>query len=184
MLKIKAKVPATAFYKVWHTGGRLDANYHATDLITEILGGGASSRLYQRLVKEQRLFSGISCYHFGSIDPGVLVIEGKLVEGVDIHEAEKAVQAEIDLMIAEGVTENELQKVKNKTESLLAFEDMSLMNRANNLAFYALLGDANMMNTELGKYEAVDRTTLHAVAADIFKPENSNTMHYLSIAAN
>jgi zinc protease len=184
LLTIQAKVPATAFFKVWHTGGRLDANYHATDLITEILGGGASSRLYQGLVKEQRLFSSISCYHFGSIDPGVLVIEGKLVEGVHIDAADKAVMAEVERLLAEGVTENELQKVKNKTESLLAFEDMSLMNRANNLAFYELLGDANVMNTEFSKYEAVDVATLRTVAAAIFTSENCNTLHYMSMADN
>ncbi|HSC54413.1 MAG TPA: pitrilysin family protein [Phnomibacter sp.] len=183
-LRMEAKVPATAFFKVWHTGARLDASYHTTDLITEIMGGGASSRLYQGLVKEQRLFSGISCYHFGSIDPGVLVIEGKLVNGVAIADAEKAVMAEIEKLLAEGVTEYELQKVKNKTESLLAFEDMSLMNRANNLAFYELLGNANEMNIELSKYEAVTQADIQAIAAEIFRPENCSTLHYMSTDTN
>ena len=180
VLDMEANVPLDAFYKTWHNGGRLDASYHATDLITEILGSGASSRLYQRLVKEKRLFSNIECYHFGSIDPGLVTIEGKLVKGITMQEAEAAVNEEVEKLVAEGVDEKELQKAKNKTESLIAFEDMSLMNRANNLAFYALLGNAADMNTELEKYQAVSSRALQQTAAAIFDPRNSNTMHYFA----
>ena len=78
--------------------GRMDAGYHAADLVAEILGGGASSRLYQSLIKEKRLFSNIDCYHYGSTDPGLLAIEGKLVKGVSMHTAEEAIAEELDKM--------------------------------------------------------------------------------------
>jgi predicted Zn-dependent peptidase len=178
--EVKANVPLDALYKAWHCGGRLDPSYHATDLITEIMGSGGSSRLHQRLVKEQRLFSHIECYHFGSIDPGLMVMEGKLVKGVAMQKAEAALQAEVEKLLNDGVAENELQKAKNKTESLIAFEDLSLMNRANNLAYYALLGDAQMMNTEWQKYQRVTLGDLQEVAHQIFRPANSNTLHYLA----
>ncbi len=80
-LDIQADVPLDAFYKTWHMDSRLEKGYYVTELITEILGGGGSSRLYQSLVKEQQLFSNIDCYHFGSTDKGLLAIEGKLVKG-------------------------------------------------------------------------------------------------------
>jgi predicted Zn-dependent peptidase len=176
----QAAVPLDAFYKTWHIGGRTDAGYHEADLITEVLGSGGSSRLFQKLVKEKRLFSNIECYHMGSIDPGMLVIEGKLVKGTAMKDAEAAVQQEVDKLVTDGVDEKELQKAKNKTESLIAFEDMSLMNRANNLAFYQLLGDANMMNTELDRYRAVTAQGLKKYAEAIFNPANSSTMHYYS----
>jgi predicted Zn-dependent peptidase len=145
-----------------------------------VLGSGASSRLYQHLVKEQRLFSNIECYHFGSIDPGMLVIEGKLVKGITPETAEAAVQAEIAQLLQQGVTEQELQKAKNKTESIISFEDMSLMNRANNLAFYELLGDAAEMNTELNKYQSVTAAQFMETANNIFTEANSNTLYYRS----
>jgi predicted Zn-dependent peptidase len=145
-----------------------------------VLGSGASSRLYQRLVKEQRLFSNIECYHFGSFDPGLLTIEGKLVKGVKIQDAEAAVNAEIEKLVTEGIDEKELQKSKNKTESLIAFEDMALMSRATNLAMYELLKDASLMNEELQKFQAVTAEELKATAAAIFDPANSNTMYYLA----
>ncbi len=177
-LELSAAVPLDAFYKTWHMGGRQSDSYHAADLITEIMGSGASSRLYQRLVKEQRLFSNIECYHFGTIDPGLLTIEGKLVKGVTLEAAEAAVQAEIDQLLQHGVTDKELQKAQHRTESVISFEDMSLMNRANNLAFYELLGDAEEMNTELEKYRQVSPGQLLETAQALLTEANSNTLYY------
>lgn len=73
---------AGCFYKCWHFGGRLSKEYHTIDLITDILGGGESSRLHQKMVKELQMFVAIQCYHLGSIDPGIVCIEGKLSKGV------------------------------------------------------------------------------------------------------
>jgi len=179
-LEVKANVPLDAFYKTWHIGNRLDGDYHATDLMSDILSGGGSSRLYQSLVKEQKLFSNIECYHFGSTENGLLSIEGKLVKGVKMEDAEKAVMAEVEKIKTSPVSEQELQKVKNKTESMIAFEDMSVMNRANSLAYYELLGDAAWMNEELDKYAAVTVKDIRSVAGKIFREENSNTIYYLS----
>ncbi len=178
--EVKADVPLDGFYKTWHIEGRLSDQYHAMDLLTDILGGGESSRLYQKLVKELQLFVSIQCYHFGSIDPGLLTIEGKLVKGVDIKAAEAAVEAILQDIKDNLITNEELEKVKNKTESMMAFEDMSVLNRATSLAFYELLGDANMMNTELQKYGEVTVSDINTVAKGILAQENSNTLYYLA----
>jgi predicted Zn-dependent peptidase len=148
------------------------------DLITEILGGGGSSRLFQSLVKEKKLFSNIECYHLGSTDPGILVIEGKLIRGVPMEKADQAVGEEIKKLNAAGVGEKELTKVKNKTESAILFEDMSLMNRASNLAMYELMGDAEYMNTELQKYKEVTEKEILEAGNLIFDERNSNTLFY------
>ena len=179
-LQLTADVPLDAFYKCWHIYPRLDKRYYIADLITEILSGGGSSRLFQSLVKEKKLFSGIDCYHSGSLDAGTLVIEGKLVKGIKMEDAEKAVEVELEKMRTEKVAAIELQKVKNKVESLIAFEDMSLTNRANSLAFYELLGDAGQMNHELEKYNVVSAEDILSESRTIFRPENSNTLYYLA----
>ena len=177
-LEVKANVPLDALYKCWHIYPRMDKRYYVTDLIAEILGGGASSRLYQSLVKEKQLFSNIDCSHSGSTDAGLLNIEGKLVKGVDMKTAEAAVMEEIIKLQNEGITESELQKVKNKTESMMAFEDMALMNRATSLAMYELLGDANLINTELQQYQDVTAAELLAESKIIFEENNCNTLYY------
>lgn len=179
-LEVKAAVPIDAFYKCWHISSRLDKRYYMADLISEILSGGGSSRLYQSLVKERQLFSHIECHHFGSTDNGLLAIEGKLVKGVKMSDAENAVSEVLEKIKQEPVTETELQKVKNKTESMIAFEDMSLMNRANSLAYYELLGDASLMNTELEKYAAITVQDIQEESRRIFRNENSNTLYYLA----
>jgi predicted Zn-dependent peptidase len=175
-----ADVPLDAFIKTWHIAGRLDKGYYVADLITEILGGGGSSRLYQALVKERQLFSSLDCYHFGSIDAGLLAIEGKLVKGVSMETAAEAVDNEVARMRMEKVSDTELQKVKNKTESVIAFEDMSVMSRAGSLALYELLGDAQLMNTELQKYHAVTEQDILEYSQAIFDENNSNTIFYYS----
>jgi zinc protease len=179
-LEVHAQVPLDALYKCWHIYPRMDQRYYTADLITEVLGGGGSSRLYQSLVKEKKLFSNIECYHFGTVDSGLLTIEGKLVKGVKIEDAEAAIEMEIERLKKDAIAEAELQKVKNKTESMIAFEDMTLMNRANSLAFYELLGDAALMNSELDRYNKVTVADIREECNKIFREENSNTLWYLS----
>jgi len=179
-IDVRADVPMDMLMMTWHMGGRFDENYHATDLLTEVLGGGASSRLYEQLIKVRQLFSSISCFHFGTIDPGLFVITGKLVKGISMSVAEKAVLDEVEKMKIEMLDEKEVQKVINKTESMICFEDMSIMNRAQSLAFYELIGDAALMNEELEKYQTVTPLKIQATAKIIFEDTNRNTLYYYS----
>jgi zinc protease len=179
-MEVRANVPLDALYKCWHMDKRLDHGYYVADLISEVLGGGGSSRLYQALVKEKKLFSNIDCYHYGSVEKGLLTIEGKLVKGVDMLEAERAVEIELDRIKAEMISEKELTKIKNKTESAIAFEDMSVMARANSLAFYELLGDAALFNADRDKYFSVTAEQILEYSRRIFDPKNSNTLYYYS----
>jgi zinc protease len=178
--EVHAAVPLDAFVKTWHMSARLDKGYYITDLLTEILGGGASSRMYEALIKEKQLFSNLDCYHFGTMDNGLVAVEGKLVKGVSMEAAEKAVDEEIEKIQSAQVSETELQKVKNKTESVIAFEDMGVMSRANSLAMYELLGDAQLMNTELDKYHQVTAEEILDTSKELFRKDNSNTLLYYS----
>lgn len=179
-LEVHANVPLDALVKTWHMDARLDDGYYTADLLTEVLGGGGSSRLYQSLVKEKKLFSNIDCYHFGTVEKGLFAIDGKLVKGVKLEDADNAINEEIQKLQQQTVSELELEKVKNKTESVIVFEDMSIMSRANSLAFYELLGDASLMNTELARYQAVTAEELKQYSNDILTTANSNTLYYFS----
>ena len=109
-----------------------------------------------------------------------MAIEGKLVKGVSMKDAEAAIIEEINKLQQDGISEKELQKVKNKTESMLAFEDMSVMNRATNLAMYELLGDADLINKELGMYQAVTAEEIKTESRLIFDENNCNTLYYFA----
>jgi len=178
-LELRADVPLDAFYRTYHMGARMSDVYYAQDLLSEILSGGGSSRLFQALVKEKQLFSNIDCFHFGSVEPGLFTIQGKLVQGVAMEVAEKAIDEQLNILLQDGISAEELEKVKNKTESLIAFEDMSVMNRANSLAFYELMGEPDRMNEELDRYQAVSANELMDAAHHLLRPSNANTIHYL-----
>lgn len=177
---VKKDVPVSLLMKAYHIADRKNSNYYVADLITEVLAGGQSARLHQRLVKENPMFSSIDCYHTGSVERGLLVVDGKILPGISIEAAEAAVDNELKTLQTTLVDEHEMEKIKNKVESSMAFEDLNLLNRANNLAFYELLGDAAMMNGEFERYRNVSAEDLRSYAETIFHENNSSTLHYLA----
>jgi len=177
---IVADVPLNAFYMAFKMPSRLHKDYQAYDLLSDILSQGQSSRLYNSLLKEQQLFSDVHAYITSSLDEGLFVIEGKLSEGVAVATAEAAVWLELDKIAAEEVTDIELTKVKNKSESIMVFAEMSLLDKAMNLAYYELLGDAADLNTEIDKYLAVTAAKIQHAAQQTFVREQCSTLYYLT----
>jgi zinc protease len=179
-LEVSADVPVTALYKAYHMPGRLDEKYFATDLLSDILSAGRSSRLYHPLVKEKKLFSEISAYITGSVDPGMVVVEGKLANNVKMEDAEKALQQELDKMVSGNVTTDELNKVKNRIESQMEFAETEILNKAMNLAFGELLGDADIVNKEKGQYLAVTAEQIKQQAEMVLQENNCSTLYYFA----
>lgn len=177
---VYAEVPANLLVKTYHTVARKDPNYYATDLISDILGSGKSARLYTQLVKEQKLFSELDCYLTGDIDPGLLVIEGKLSEGISVESGEKAIETILSEFCKNGVSEAELSKVKNKTETNIRFNDIGVLNKAMKLAYACLLGDINLVNQEAEYYQAVTNNNILSVSSSLFHPNNCSTLYYLT----
>jgi zinc protease len=175
---VEANVPVEAFYLAFRSPDRLDKAYYATDLLTDILSSGSSSRFYRRLLKEKRLFSEIDCYLTGSIDPGIILIEGKNTEGVTLEAAEEAIWVELETLKQELVSETELQKLKNKIESQQAFGDAGALNKAMNLAYFELIGNANLINEEAGKYNVITVEDIQKAAQTMFRKENSSVLIY------
>jgi len=157
---------------------RDDDQYHTSDLISDVLSNGDSSRLFVKLVKEKNLFSDIHAYITGDRDEGLFIFSGKLVKGVTMEEAEKALSDEIKHIIEDPVTIEELEKVKNKIESTLEFSEISVLNKAMNLAYSELLGDAGLINREKDLYSAVTRESIQQTAKDIFRDQNCSTLYY------
>ncbi|AHM61961.1 peptidase M16 domain-containing protein [Flammeovirgaceae bacterium 311] len=176
---VEADVPLNAIYKTFHMPGRNDKRYYIADLLSDVLGRGKSSLLYQRLVRDTQMFADISGYVTGSMEPGLLVISGKLKPGFTHQQAEEEITAIIS-QVQEDVSEEELQKVKNQAESSLIFSEIELLNRAMNLAFSALLGDPDLVNKEAEYIQAVTAAEVKAMAREILVPENSTTLHYVA----
>jgi zinc protease len=177
-LDVAADVPVTAFYKVYHMPGRADEAYYPVDLLGDMLGRGKSSRLYQRLVKERPLFNNVSASCTGSLEPGLLVISGKLNAGVTPEEADAAVEEILAELRTTEVAPEELEKVKNQAEASIVFGEIELLNRAMNLAYSKLMGDANLVNQESVRIQAITPAAVLAAAQEVLRPENSTTLYY------
>jgi len=173
-----AKVPIDSLYLAFHIPGRVDEDYYATDLLSDVLSNGASARLYRRLLKEKRLFSQIDAYITGNIDPGLLIIEGKPAEGVSLEQARAIIWEELEELKSELIPENELLKYKNKVESTLVFSEISILNKAINLAFFELLGDIDLINREKEIYQEITVADIQRLAQSIFVPENCSELYY------
>lgn len=177
---VTAKVPLNDVYIAFQMGTRTDQDYYVVELLSDILSRGNSSRLYKSLIKEKQIFSEVHAYITGSLDKGMFVLEGKPLEGISIEQAEAALWEELEKIKAEEIPADELTKVQNKTESTMIFSEMSLLDKAMNLASFELLGDADLINHETAKYLAVSAAQVKAQANKLFRKDNSSTLIYLA----
>ncbi|MCB0487066.1 MAG: insulinase family protein [Cyclobacteriaceae bacterium] len=180
VLEVEADVPAEALYKAYHMPGRFHKDFHAADLLSDVLGRGDSSRLYRTLVKEKNIFNSISAFTMGSIDPGLIVINGRVREGVDLRDAEKHLDEVVNILSDEGISDVELEKVKNQAISTLEFGEVEVLNRAMNLAFSALSGDADLVNKEMELVETVSKHDVDRLGKELLRDANSSVMYYRS----
>lgn len=177
-LEIVADVPGNALYKLYHMGERNSLNYYVMDLVSDVLAHGNASLLYRRMVKELNLFTEIEAYITGTTDAGLLILEGKTVPGIDMKKAEKVLDEELAKFAETRLSERELLKVKNKQESVTVFSEVNLLHRAMNLAYYELIGDANLINNEMDKYLAITAADVLQHSQQVLRPENCSTIFY------
>lgn len=177
---LERDVPFNAIYKAYHMCNRMHPDYPAMDLISDLLSNGRSSRFYQRLVKEKQLFSSVNAYITGDVDEGLFILTGQLYNSTTFEEAEEALTREVEELQNALVDSKELEKVKNKFEANFLFEQENVLNNAMNLAYYEMLGDANLLNNELQRYSSVTNEDIRRVAANTLDVKNSSTIYYKS----
>ncbi len=178
-LTVYRNIPQNSIYLAWHIPPRKTPEYYTVDLISDLLSNGNSSRLYQTLVKEKQLFSDINAFITGDLDGGLFIITAKLFDNIKIETAERAIFEELNKLSSGTVTQNELQKVKNKVEATLIFSEISILQKAMNLCYYEMLNDANLFNEETKKYKAITISDIQRAAKQLFDSNKVNVLYYL-----
>jgi len=178
---VKRPVPQNAIYMCWKMPERTDQGFYTTDLISDVLSNGNSSRMFQNLVKGKKLFSEINAFVTGDLDPGLFIVSGKMINGAGKQEAEDAIYGELNKLIEQPVSDQELDKVKNKIEANLVFSRLSVLSKAMQLAYYEMLGDANSWNEEMEKYRAVTKADIMDKSGELFQKKNQTTLYYSAI---
>ncbi len=176
--EVERDVPATTVTVAYHMGGRRSADFYTADLVSDLLSGGDSSRLYRRLVKEEGLLSSVNAYITGDLDPGLFVFTGQLLPGITPEQVEEAFRREIRSLEQGEATPYEIEKVKNKFEANTLFGEINVMNKAMNLGFYEMLGDLGLINREVALYRAVDNDAIRDFCRRTFREENASTLIY------
>jgi zinc protease len=177
-LEITRKVPYNSIYMAFHMCNRMHADFAPTDLLSDLLSNGKSSRLIQNLVKKQSLFSNIDAFISGDIDEGLFVISGRINDETTFEDAEKAIFEELNQLKHNTIDKYELDKVKNKFEATFTFGLTQTTEKAMNLCYNELLGDANLVNETVSAYRKVKGEELNRVANQIFTPQNCSILYY------
>lgn len=177
-LCVERDVPSTTITIAYHIGARTTQNFFIADVVSDLLAGGDSSRLYKHLVKEQGLFSSVNAYVSGDVDPGLFIFTGQLLPHTTEEQAEEAFAKEIDILKNCQTEEYELAKVKNKFEASTLFGEINVMNKAMNLGYYEMLGDLSLINKEVEIYQSITNDDIINFSKTIFTSENSSTLIY------
>ena len=176
--EVERDVPATTVTVAYRMGTRTSPDFYTADLVSDLLSGGDSGRLYRHLVKERRLLSSVNAYVTGDLDPGLFVFTGQLLPGVAPEAAEAAFREEIEALRTAPISQYETEKVKNKFEANTLFGELNVMNKAMNLGFYEMLGDLPLINGEVARYRAVSDEDIRAFCRSTLRPENASTLIY------
>ena len=180
-LEVERKVPANAFYYAFKMSERKNEKYYVSDVLSDALGREKSGHLNLKLKKEKQLVSDITAYITGSLDDGLFVITGKLNDGVSFEEFDQTFWNFLEEVRKTEIDDNELDRLKIKIRTALEFQEQVLLNRAMNLFFFELLGDANGVNEEHLIYQSITPSALRLVAEEILQKENCSLLKIKSI---
>lgn len=171
-------VPSDMLVMAFHMADRKSQEYHVCDLITDLLSAGHSSRLIRKLIHENKLFTSIDAYIQGSMDEGLLFIIGNLTEGTPFEQAESAIWNELNLLGSSPIESEELNKVRNRSESERTFNNINYLNRAIAMAQMELIGQDRELSEELARYCSVTAEDIQHTAKRIFKKRNCCVLYY------
>ncbi|MDD4829010.1 MAG: pitrilysin family protein [Bacteroidales bacterium] len=177
-LKVSRNVPQKAIYITYPMASRLEKEYYAYDLLSDILSSGRSSRLYNRLVKERELFTEVNAFISGDVENGLFILTGKYRDNISMEEGKNALIDELHKIAYETIDEVEFQKVKNKFESTMTFSQIKALERAMNLCYFEYLGDIDHINKEVDCYQELTIDFIQKVARETFVDKKSNTLYY------
>ncbi len=175
---VERDVPATTITIAFQMGDRLSRDFFLGDMTSDLLAGGDSARLYERLIKKKQLFASVNAYISGDVDCGMFVFTGQLHPTTSEAEAEAAFWEEMEELKSCNITSYELEKVKNKFEANTLFGELNVMNKAMNLGYYEMIGDLPLINREVEIYRSLSAEDVADFSRRTFRPENSSTLIY------
>ena len=167
----KANVPAVFIGYI--SPPHIDSDTPALQLLNSVLVDGESSRMHKRLVKDEEAAFGVFGFHDSRLGPSLFRLIGASNVGVDIGVVEELMQEEVVKVQVDGITEEELEKVKVQWKKSFITGRQTCMQKAEALQHYAFFhDDLSEINIDIDRYMAVTTEDIKRVANEYLKVEN------------
>ncbi|MEH6680701.1 MAG: pitrilysin family protein [Sediminicola sp.] len=172
------QIPATII--AYRTPGFKERDAYVLDMISSYLSDGKSSKLYKKIVDDQKQALQIGAYNIGQEDYGMYLVFGLPVGDTKLEVLVSETEEEIEKIRTELISENDYQKLQNKFENRFVNSNSSIQGIAGSLATnYLLYGDTSLINKELDIYRSIDREEMKAVANKYLNPNQRVVIDYL-----
>lgn len=154
--------------------------YYAFNVLAQLLSGGNSSRMNKAIVDEKQLAVQAGAFNYALEDAGLFITFGIANMNVKPEDLEKEIDAVVNGVKEKLVEEREFVKVRNKITTDFVNKNASMAGIAESLANYQVyFGDANLINTEINRYNKVTREDLLQVAKKYLNKDNRVTLYYV-----
>ena len=183
-LEVERDAPCDMLIIAFHCCKRKDKEFYPTNLISHLLSNGDSALLTENLTQKKKIFTHIESLLTETFDEGLFIINGTPADGVSLQQAEKALWTEIEKFISNPIKSKQLQKVKNKTQTLIYYSELSIETKARMLSVFEAMGTAERIQQEEDNYQNVSINNIQTVGKKIFRRENSSTIYYKAKAIN
>ena len=152
------------------------------DMVSSILTGGKSSRLYKKLVDQDKMAMQVSAFNFSQEDYGMYLILDIPMPGFTREQLQKVIDAEIVDLQTNLISERDYQKLQNEFENNYVNSNSNLESLAENLATnYLLMGDINLINEEINIYRSITREEIREVAKKYLQPNARLLLDYVPV---
>lgn len=169
-----------AVIQAYHMPAQGTEDSYALEMLSTALSGGQSARMYKSLVDEQQKALQVAAIPFSSEDPGLYLLFGLPTIGGDIKELENAMDAEIEKIQEELISDQEFQKIRNQKENDFISGNSTMAGIAESLAnYHVYYGDADLINKEIDRYMKVTKEDIRRVAKEYLTEENRVVLYYL-----
>ncbi len=172
-------VPSNMIMITFPMSSRREKEFYCFDLLSDLLSNGTSSRMYNDLVQEKKVFTAIDAVVSADDDKGLFIVLGKYADKTPVKRGEELIWQSLKNIFDEEITDKEFQKVKNKNLVNTEFNNIKILDKAMNLAYYEHLDMLDNINKDRDIYSSIKKEEVISLAKQTFFVNKHNTLYYL-----
>jgi len=178
------KIQLPAVVQAYRIPAYGSTDFYAVDMLNQLLSQGNSARLPKHVKEEKQMALQVGSFSLPLEHPGLAIAFAIANVGVDPDSLEKAMDIEFERVRSELISEKEFKRLQAQLETDFVSQNGRISGVANSLCrYHTFLGNADLINEEIGRYQTVTREDLMRVANAYFKKDSRVVLHYLPMSA-